>query len=503
MKSRSFLWIVALGVGASCASEESNPGAGVTDVGTGTSGQGGGGVAGTSGTATPTDPTAVPTGQAGSTAPIDPTGTIPDPGGQPTTNPTDNPIEGLLIPPNCQGINFQGILYSPGGTNLPNICEPFDPTVNNPYAVRCIDAWPWFQTQFPGDEYCILPPPPDLGIQFGMHPQGDPEVWFAQVSTGDLSGYANPSAEWTMASGQEAERNYTGGTNNPAEHNFYRTYVRMRAGSHHMINSAGATAPRGTWGPGSAAGLASGTGLPGAQRPDENAPKTLDKPIDDAGLYSIYPANPNITFNVHHFNPSPQTTLKEAWVNLWWETDATIRVRGVTGLSLLQPITLSIAPNTTMDLHYSWTNFTQPTRVVTLFGHRHAWTSNFSAWVERPGGVTEIVYQSFDWFDQPTYRYDSATQNPIPMPEQRLDGGHSGLLTVVPGEELHFNCHITYTEARAVAENAPSPSAQGTIGFANEAFTGEMCILFGSAAGTALAGPAGDSSPLPSFATID
>jgi hypothetical protein len=145
----------------------------------------------------------------------------------------------------------------------------------------------------------------------------------------------------------------------------------------------------------------------------------------------------------------------------------------------------------------------QPVRVLTLFGHRHAWTSNFSAWLEKPGGATEIVYQSFDWFDQPTYRYDSVTQNPTPSPDTRSDGGFSGTLTVNPGEKLHFNCHITYTDARATAEGAPSPSSIGTLRFANEAFTAEMCILFGTSAGVSLGAPATDSGPLPSFATVE
>jgi hypothetical protein len=39
--------------------------------------------------------------------------------------------------------------------------------------------------------------------------------------------------------------------------------------------------------------------------------------------------------------------------------------------------------------------------------------------------------------------------------------------------------------------------------FANEAFTAEMCILFGSTAAVELAKPVVNSSKLPDFASVD
>src|SRR5688572_27964352 len=54
------------------------------------------------------------------------------------------------IPEECQGFPLAGLKYSPGGEVLPNVCEPFDATTNNPYAVRCIDAYPEFDSGFPG-----------------------------------------------------------------------------------------------------------------------------------------------------------------------------------------------------------------------------------------------------------------------------------------------------------------------------------------------------------------
>ena len=116
-------------------------------------------------------------------------------------------------------------------------------------------------------------------------------------------------------------------------------------------------------------------------------------------------------------------------------TDATIPVQGMRGLDIGQVVTMAIPPGDTQDLHYSWA-ITQPIRLVEAFGHRHAWTTNFSAWVEKPGGAEDIVYQSFNWLDEPTYRYDSVTKNPTPAPERLSDGGSSGIVTLNPGGRL-------------------------------------------------------------------
>jgi hypothetical protein len=406
---------------------------------------------------------------------------------------------GANDPAACRGFSFENLIYSPGGSVLPNKCEPYNPTTNNPYAVRCVDAWPWYKTKFPGDQFCILPPPPDKGVQYGVHPQG--KKWFEQVSKQDLSGYNGVSEQWLMKDGEEEQANYTTTADNAQPNNYYRHYARMRPGSHHMIVSVQESpGAQEAWGPATMTGLTGGVSLPGAQRPDENTPKSLEKPMEDAGLFAKLPATPSIVFNMHHFNASGQEILKEAWTNLWWETDAKIEMHGILGLEIGQVITLAVPQNTVQDLHYSW-NITQPIRLVEVFGHRHAWTSNFVAWIEE-AGKNEIIYQSFKWLDEPTYRYDSMTMNPVPAPAQKTDGATSGVRTLMPGQKLHFNCHIEFTDARAKSEGAPMPSEIGTLRFANEAFNAEMCILFGSTAAVALSQPAVDTSPLPDFATM-
>jgi hypothetical protein len=272
----------------------------------------------------------------------------------------------------------------------------------------------------------------------------------------------------------------------------------MRSGSHHMIVYHGTDANQERWGPGGPQ-LGGTNRVPGAQRPDQNTPVTLEKPAEDKGLYSVFPASPSVTYNMHHFNATGGDILKENWTNLWWETeDALIELLPISGID----IGIFVTPGQTVDLHNVY-SVTQETRVVDLYGHRHVWTPNFSAWVERSGGETEIVYQSFDWFDQPTYRYDSIATNPEPSAGDLRDGATSGPLMLNPGDELHFNCHIAFTDARAAETNAPSPAEVGTLVFANQAYDAEMCILFGTTAGRRLPTMSRSPSAPPDFARAE
>jgi hypothetical protein len=455
------------------------------------------------GTATPNPAAAAAPGVTG-TATTPATAAPVTPGAMPT-NPTTDPKGGApsvgVIPENCRGFSIEGIKYSPGGDVLPNTCEPFHPTTNNPYSVRCTDVWPWYKTKFPGDHFCILPPPPELGMQYGVHPHGT--KWFDQVSAGDMSGYeAALPDEWTMEPGEEEERNYITSAPNTSEKMYYRNSARMRPGSHHMIVSAGADGGQTeVWGPG-APGLFTGKNVPGAQRPDENNPKTIAKPPEDEGLFMRIPGNPAVTFNLHHFNATSDTILKEMWTNLWWETDTRKEVLDIFGLEFGQTTRLQqVAPGDTADLHYSW-NISSPFRLVSVFGHRHVWTTVFAVWTEDAQGKETIVYDSMDWYDEPTYRYDSLTQNPTADPATKSDGAYSGVLNIQPGTKLHFNCHLEYTNERAAQERAPMPAEIGNLKFANEAFTAEMCIMFGQTTDMMLLAPSADSSPLPDFATV-
>src|SRR5262249_12573802 len=160
---------------------------------------------------------------------------------------------------------------------------------------------------------CILPPPPDKGMQVGLHPQGNTKAYWDKIWAGDYSDYENPPAEWVLHPGDEITQNYrTHDATNTETANYYRTYFRMRIGSHHnIITMHDDTSSPDGWieGAGDAlpglfdlsAGQVVGI-LGGQQRADDSTPVTLEKPPEDAGVYLQFPGNPAIIFNMHHFN---------------------------------------------------------------------------------------------------------------------------------------------------------------------------------------------------------
>jgi hypothetical protein len=364
------------------------------------------------------------------------------------------------IPESCKGFEFVGLEHSPGGSVLPNKCAPFHNVFNNPYAIRCIDADPSYSTGWPGDEWCILPPDPEKGIQVGVNP----------------ADYDNPAAGFVLEPGREVTQNYYANAQNPEARYFYRVNVRLRTGSHHVINSLIADRADG-WTMDQDTGLGQ-RGFLGAQRPDADRPMTLEVPEENAGHGDELEANQQFQFNMHHFNFTTEPVLREIWANIWWKDQS--EVKEVLGsIGIFAPIfDINIPPGEHRELHYSC-DVPGNTRIVTLNGHRHASTDRFGVWIVREGGAIENVYESFDYNDMPTYSYDSLSMNPVPDLATKKDGATSGVLNVAPGDKIHFVCDITNDIPENIENNV-------TLRFANEVMTGEMCILFGSRTGDAL-----------------
>jgi hypothetical protein len=101
---------------------------------------------------------------------------------------------------------------------------------------------------------------------------------------------------------------------------------------------------------------------------------------------------------------------------------------------------------------------------------RSAHGRRFGVWLQKASGEKITAYESFDWEDIPVYQFDSVSMNPVPNVAAHTDGSWSGLLMLSKGDELHFQCEINNDSTRALR-------------FADEAITGEMCIMFGSYTG--------------------
>ena len=98
-----------------------------------------------------------------------------------------------------------------------------------------------------------------------------------------------------------------------------------------------------------------------------------------------------------------------------------------------------------------------------VYGHRHANNQRFSAWRIR-GDARLLIYEAFDWADPLLLEFSSTVQNPVPDRARGIEGGHSGVLDLQPGDFLEWECHVIN-------------QTDGYLRFTNNNFTGEMCIL--------------------------
>jgi hypothetical protein len=364
-----------------------------------------------------------------------------------------------MLPASCKGFEVKGLKHSPGGNVLPNTCAPYHSIRNNPFAIRCIDADDSYDSGYPGDEFCILPPDPANGTQVYVGPES----------------YANPPASFIMQKDEEVTDYYFTNATNTEPHFFFRTNIRMRAGSHHMINTMlDADRADGFSLSGDIGGGGASRSFPGAQRPDSDRPQgTFEVPPENAGLGDELKVKQQFSLNLHHFNLSDEPILREVWMNIWYKPESEVKEK-IGGIAIFgNPLDVSVPAGQKRNLHYSC-DVTGNTRIITLNGHRHAHTTRFGVWLER-GGQNIPLYESFHYNDMPTYQYDSISKNPTPDIAAKTDGAFTGILEVKAGDQIHFVCDINNDSAQPLR-------------FANEVQTGEMCILFGSRVGSALCG---------------
>jgi len=387
-------------------------------------------------------------------------------GDPPVTGPTVTPEQAkdpltplAMLPASCRGFEVAGLKFSPGGDVLPNTCAPFDNMNNNPFAIRCIDADASWKTAFPGDEYCILPPDPKDGTQVHMGP----------------ASYDNPDPSFIMRGGEEITDWYYTKAPNTEEHYFYRLALRMRAGSHHMINrlldapQADGFQPFGDLSFGNGPGSRS---FQGAQRTDTDRPEgAFAIAPENQGLGDKLLVNQQFSLNLHHFNFGESDVLREVWINIWYVPQAEVKNTIEAIAAFGNPLDVTIAPGASANLQYAC-DITADSRIITLNGHRHSHTTRFGVWLVRDGGEIPL-YDSFHYDDMPTYQYDSVSTNPAADGATRTDGAFTGILNVKSGDKLHFECDIVN-------------DSQNTLRFANEVETGEMCILFGSRVGASV-----------------
>ena len=308
-------------------------------------------------------------------------------------------------------------------------------------------------TKFMGDDLCIQAPDPEDGMQIHMGP----------------ADYDDPEeiAQYLVQPGVENVECHYQTLDNEAMY-FYDQYYRMRPGSHHLFVELSDVDKTG-WVPESecdgAAMLIAGT-----QRSVYDFPAGGVEPPEDRDLGRPIGANAKIMLQAHFVNTTDVPVLREAWVNFMKvKTTDTPRLLG--GITMFAGVQKSFGPNTVTTTDYSCENKHEDRRIVSLFGHRHAHTTQFTAWVEHPSGAKDLVYQDWDWHEPTELMFNSVTMNPAPDPMAKKAGGTSGMLVLAAGDKLDWQCIV-------------NNDSDNTLTFSNEVYKGEMCNVFGSIVAT-------------------
>jgi hypothetical protein len=341
-------------------------------------------------------------------------GTATPPGGEPSTN---DPI-------------------SPPAGNDPTTPAPAEPPTGVP--TLALDEC-GLDTAWTGDQYCINAPPAEQGFQLRVGP----------------TDYDNPGPQYLVNPGDELNETIPATSGNATDVYYYFRQYRMRPGSHHMILSRGG-------------GLTGGGRMGGSQTPAKDSPTGGVIAPENQGVGMPLSARTALSFSLHYYNFSDAPIIKDVWVNVWYRDPALVTEPAAEVFSLL-PINISPGRHVVLS---GTCGVTGTGRVLTLYGHRHANNLRFSAWRVR-GAERELVFEDYHWEEPTVLEYSSVITNAMPDPVGKVPGGHSGILDVMAGDNLYFECEIV---------NMTGSTFRG----ANEAIDDEMCILVGDSAGATI-----------------
>lgn len=292
-------------------------------------------------------------------------------------------------------------------------------------------------TKYPGDEYCILPPPADKGFQLHIGP----------------SNYDNPESQYLLQPGEENVVNLSATSGNDKDVYYYYRQYRMRPGSHHVIMSA------------------NGKSIGGTQNLARDTPDYGLIPPENEDVGLPLAAHAKLNANMHFYNFTDKPMLRELWVNYWYKDQATVkepanRIFSMTGVSA------AVAHSHVVVGASCPVNGTG--RVLTLSGHRHLNNVRFSVWLNS-GGKRDLVFEDYDSEHPGELEFNSIATNPMPNLTSKSMGGATGILNVKQGDTLDFECEII---------NNTNKNFFG----ANEAQDDEMCILTGDTVGATVPG---------------
>jgi hypothetical protein len=289
-------------------------------------------------------------------------------------------------------------------------------------------------TGYPGDELCILPPPPALGFQIHIGP----------------SDYAQPAPEYRLLPQQEVTTDHAAVSGNTEPAFYYYRQFRMRPGTHHNIVATADMEHD------------FGRRIAITNRAHEDNPEGGVLPPENQGVgVPIGPRTP-LLVNLHSINTTDRPLLREVWVNFWYRDPSRVTEK-VEQLAQAGDALFAIAPHADTMLGPFQCQATGAGRILWFYGHRHANNVRFSAWRLR-GDQRLLIYEAYNWEDPMLLEFSSIKTNPTSDRARGVEGGYSGILDLAPGDRLEWECHVINRTDQVLR-------------FTNQNFLGEMCIM--------------------------
>jgi hypothetical protein len=250
---------------------------------------------------------------------------------------------------------------------------------------------------------------------------------------------------------------------------FGEYHSRLRPGTHHLIlwgndGSGGGAGPlagrRFLLGQQAALGDSGGT--------KDMPPLDEEIPSENAGLAYRLAASTPVSFNLHYVNTTEQSILREGWINIHYAAPDSVQ-------QIADPITFfgNVGLNVpAFSQKIESASCPMPAgvdslRVLSITGHMHAHGVRFSAWHVTAGGERNLVYETTNWSEPGELFYDTAHANPAPGTAGADTVGSTGLLYMNAGDRIDYECDFVNDLDYALT-------------FGNEAYTAEMCLLFGN-----------------------
>jgi hypothetical protein len=307
-------------------------------------------------------------------------------------------------------------------------------------------------TGYPGDEYCIKPPPPDKGFQLHYGP----------------ANYDDPDevAKYLLMPGEEVTDCVFGTTPNETEvfHNEY--HGRMRPGSHHLLvytEDGGETTKPSTMPEACKQGTAT-RNIFGAQTPAVDIMTAANGAPENQGLAQRLDAKQRSVLQLHFINTTDKPILREAWTNVMYVDASKVKMQA-DPIFFLGGVAMNIQPGTRVVIKGK-ASATSSLRLVEATGHFHAHTVRFSAW-KTVAGVRSLIFEDDNWHEPSMFLFDSVTQNRAMDPEHHTVGAISGIINLEKGDSIDWECEVNNDSEKALR-------------FGNEVYGAEMCNMFGA-----------------------